>query len=119
MVFDVKNYADFTAAIDGLCNFLLARSISSETVFDSKLVAYELLGNVLQHSGGGAALRVELADGRVHLCVVAEKVFQPPKRGERPAPTAERGRGLYLVDELCESRTFTDEGGILVKLLIR
>ncbi len=116
MQFDIKDYADFKIAVDTFCSFLSNHSVSEEKVFDSKLIVHELIGNVLQHSGGSAFLRVEIEDGSIHIAVRAEKVFQPPEKGARPSTNAERGRGIFLVDELSERRTFTKNGEILVRI---
>ncbi len=119
MRFEIKNYTDFKDAVERLCGFLSEREISEEKVFDSRLIAHELLSNVLQHSGGSAWLQEEILDSVLHLDVRAERVFQPPTEGSCPECFAERGRGLYLVDALSAERTFTEEGEILVKIRIR
>ncbi len=119
MLFEMKNYADFKAAIAQLCDFLSAQKISEEQIFDSKLIAHELLGNVLQHSGGSAKLSVELTEGHIHLSVQAERVFRPPTVGNCPNCDAERGRGLFLVDSVSAARSFTEDGKILVRIQIK
>ncbi len=116
MQFDIKTYADFKAAVEELCARLTGEDIPAERVFDSKLIVHELVGNVLQHSGCGASLSAELADGFVHITVRGERAYQPPKEGTCPPCFAERGRGLYLIDSLCAERTFTDKGEILVRI---
>lgn len=118
MVFKIDDYDSFKAAIDEICAFLSSRAVAEERVFDCKLVSHELIGNVLQHSGGGAVLEVELDDAYIRLTVRAEKPFCPPDKGECPQTDAERGRGLYLVDCVCAERVFTADGciGVLIPI---
>ncbi len=82
-------------------------------VFDCKLVIDELVSNVLQHGGGRAFLAVERTDG-IRISVRGENGFRPPEQSVLSPADAERGRGLYLVDALVSSRTYSEEEGITV-----
>ncbi|MBP3434030.1 MAG: hypothetical protein J6K50_02030, partial [Clostridia bacterium] len=62
MIFEVKNYAAMQDAISQFCRFLVSENVSSESVFDSRLVANELVSNVLRHSDGEAKLHGEVKD---------------------------------------------------------
>ncbi len=115
MIFEIKDYDSLKTAVDELCAFLSSKKVPLEKVFDSRLVAHELLANVVQHSGGAARLLVELEEEYVRICVQAEKVFQPPKERSCPDVFSERGRGLFLVDRISDYRSFTEEG-ILVRI---
>ncbi len=119
MRFEINSYDDFKIAVEEVNAFLLAQKIAAERIFDSKLVLHELLGNVLQHSQGGATLGVELLGELLQLSIRAEEIFCPPERGKCPERTAERGRGLYLVDCACEERIFTPDGEILVRIRVK
>lgn len=119
MIFQIENYVTLKSAVEELCDFLAAQKIAKDRIFDSKLVAYELLGNVLKHSGGGAKLAIELLQEYIELKVMAERVFCPPQRGKCAEVFSEHGRGLFLVDSVCQERTFTDDGGILVRIKIK
>ncbi len=116
MLFEIKNYAEFQSAMERLCAFLAEREISEEKVFDSRLVAHELVGNALQHAQGGASLEVELLGERIRITVRGEEVFCPPDKRACPQCFAERGRGIFLVDSVCEERIFTADGAILVHI---
>ena len=48
MVFEIENYETLKNAVDELCEYLALHTVAEERIFDSKLVVYELLGNVLQ-----------------------------------------------------------------------
>ena len=117
MVYIIHNYDDFKSAIDEICAVLSSHAISSEKVYDCRLISHELIANVLQHSDGSAKLTVDMEKEYITICVKAECAYCPPK-GECPEVTAERGRGIFLVDSFSAQRTFTDDGEIIVKVLI-
>lgn len=119
MVFEVKNYAAMREAIESLCRFLSEQCVPSESVFDSKLVASELVGNVLRHSQGTATLCGEIKDGFVELHVLSDVTFIPPIISQKAEVYAEQGRGLFLVDSVCHERKTSEEGGIFVRIKIR
>ena len=119
MVFEIKNYATLKSAVEELCEFLALHEIADERIFDSKLVVYELLGNVLKHSVGGAKLAMELLQEYVELKVLADKIFCPPEKGVCAEIFSEHGRGIFLVDSVSAERTFTEDGGIVVRIKIK
>ena len=119
MIFEVKNYAAMQDAISQFCRFLVSENVSSESVFDSRLVANELVSNVLRHSDGEAKLHGEVKDAFVELVIVSTKKFVPPETPRCSDVYAEHGRGLYLVDAVCAERSVTSEGGIRVRIKIR
>ena len=116
MIFEIQNYAALRKAIDELCAFLESERVTAERIFDSRLVMSELLGNVFRHSDGSARLHGYLRDGFVEIAVYASVPFEPPKTSRCPETNAENGRGLFLVDSVCVERTFTPDGGIVVKI---
>ncbi|MBQ8684788.1 MAG: ATP-binding protein [Clostridia bacterium] len=119
MIFEVENYAAMREALEKLCYYLAENDVPSERVFDSKLVASELVGNVLRHSGGVAKLCGEITEEFIELVILSSMPFLPPKASARADVFAEHGRGLFLVDSVCEERSLTDEGGIKVRIRIR
>ena len=76
MIFEIENYLALRKAMDEFCDFLLAEQVEKERVFDSKLAVYELIGNVLKHSGGSATLHGEIVEERIRLKIVAEKTVR-------------------------------------------
>ncbi len=120
MIFEIENYQSLRNAVDELCRFLSEMEVPVEKVFDSKLAAYELLGNVLKHSGGSAKLHGKVEEGFVQLKIFTKRGFIPPKQGECPCSEvySEHGRGLFLVDSVCAERTALDDGSIVIKIKI-
>lgn len=67
----------------------------TETV---ELLVSELVTNAIQHAGGEIRLRLQRDEGAL-LCEVCDQTRNPPELQELSA-TAERGRGILLVNEL-------------------
>lgn len=116
MIFEVENYATMRDALERFCRFLADSGVAAERVFDSKLVASELIGNVLKHAKQQAKFCAEIKDGFVELCVFSKTPFEPPKISKNAELYAEHGRGLFLVDSVSVERTLTQEGGIRVRI---
>ena len=115
-VFEIKDYASLQTALDGLCQFLAEKNIAQEKVFDCKLVACELAGNVLKYTDGKAGLRVEVLDGCVCLKALSETFFELPENIVCSGLYAESGRGLFLVNSLCEGQIVAEQDGIVAKI---
>lgn len=118
MILKIENYPSMHEAIENLCRFLQENCVSEESVFHSKLVASELLGNVLTHSGGFAFLHSEIRDGFVEITVNSSVQYTPPVKSVCADLYAEHGRGLFLIDAVAVERTTTGSGDILVKIKI-
>ena len=102
MTFKVSDYEGVQTALAGLCEFLSAHSIPKERIFDCKLVACELLGNVLKHSGGETGLTSRIEEECIELKIFSETFFPLPKRIECSDVFSESGRGLFLISKLCK-----------------
>jgi anti-sigma regulatory factor (Ser/Thr protein kinase) len=82
-----------------------ARSIGLEPtrVEDLVLAVNELATNSLQHSRGPGSLRIWREAAAIACEVDSEdRIDQPFAGRERPHPTQLRGRGLWLVNQLCD-----------------
>ena len=115
-VFQVKDFASLQTALDGLCQFLAEWGVAQEKGFDCKLVACELVGNVLKYTNGHAGLRAEMMDGGVRLKALSETFFQLPEHIVCSGLYAEGGRGLFLVNSLCEGQVSAEEDGIVAMI---
>ena len=118
MVYEVVNFITLKQAVDELCAFLLSENVSPERIFDSKLVAYELLGNVLKHADGNAKLGFRLSEDFVELTIHSAVSFYPEGKGRCSDVFAENGRGLFLVDRVAE-RSLCEDGGMLIRIKLR
>lgn len=118
IVFKVKDPAALQVGLEELTKFLFDKGVSNERVFDSKLVACELLGNVLRHTESETGLRGEIKDGHIELKIFSSTPFETPQRIVCSDIFSEHGRGLFLVNELCEGQIFCEADGIRVKIKI-
>ena len=118
MYFEIDDYNALRAALQKMCARFSDEKVPQEIVFDSKLVADELLSNVLQHDGGRAYFRAEIAGDEITLSVRSAKAFHPPEESVLAGVEAECGRGLYLVDSLVETRRYSEEYGTSVVIRI-
>lgn len=118
-LFKVKDFEALQAALDGLCQLLTAHNVQEERVFDCKLIACELVGNVLKYTKGEAGLQVQIDGEFVTLKAVSERFFELPEKIVCSDITAESGRGLFLVYTLCEGRVSAEQDGIVAKLKMK
>jgi anti-sigma regulatory factor (Ser/Thr protein kinase) len=112
----VENRLMMKSALFALCEFLSERGVAPERVFDSKLIASELVGNVFTHSTGKASVFVRVDGEFVEMEFSSTTPFVFPKKTELVETLAEHGRGLYLVDTLCFERLQTENGAIIVRI---
>lgn len=118
MVFEIVSYESLKRAVDDFCAFLFSKNIPDDRIFDSRLAAFELLGNVLKHSEGGAKFSATVEEEHIELKILGANRYCPPEKGTCAEVYSEHGRGLYLVDSVCAERIVTDDGGILVRIKI-
>ena len=111
---EVDDFRALRAALEKMCAALERDAVPENAVFDCKLVASELLCNALRYGGGHAAFAAEKRDGEVIIRVRSANSFRPPEHVDCSAVDAEQGRGLFLVDALTVSRTYSEEDGICV-----
>lgn len=119
MEFEIENFNALGMALHRMCETLFAENVPEDTVFDTKLVANELLSNALQHGGGAARLKAVLCGNEIRISVKSATPYRPPERSVCSPVTAERGRGLFLVDAIGSSRRYSEQEGVCVVLLIR
>lgn len=118
MYFEIDDYNALREALHQMCVGFTAESVPEDKVFDSKLVASELLSNVLQHGGGRAYFRVSLIGNAIEISVKGSNGFRPPEKSACSGVTEECGRGLFLVDAVCETRRYSEQDGICVVIRI-
>jgi anti-sigma regulatory factor (Ser/Thr protein kinase) len=77
--------------------------LSSERRFDLVAAVGELTANSVVHGGGRGVLSAWREDGALVLEVEDSGVIEEPLTGRlRPAPTQGGGRGLWMVNHLCD-----------------
>ena len=119
VVIKIKNTAALQEALIELTDFLESVGVSEEQIFDSKLVACELLSNVLRHTEGETGIQSEIKDGHIEMKILSETFFALPETIRCSGLFSEHGRGLFLVNELSEGNFFSEKDGIRVLLKIK
>ena len=109
MFMEVKNFEALKEAMKELCDFLAESDVPEVS---------ELVSNVLQHSDGVASLESEIRGEFIELKVRSSVRFCPPEESRCSEVYAESGRGLFIVDNVCTERSFTEDGGIKVLIKI-
>ena len=79
--------------------------------FHCKLVFSELASNAAKHTKEGGSIGVEIFDERVEITLTCAQPVLLPDRSSCSSVYEESGRGLYLIDSVCESRERTENGG--------
>lgn len=119
MKYEIDDYASLKSVLEYLNNSLAKKGVSDERKFFSKLVVSELVDNVLRHAKERANLELELSGDSVHIKVYSQTAFFAPETSVLSDVYAESGRGLFLVDSLCEERKNLEDGGVYVRFCIR
>jgi len=90
--------------------------LDPEQIMSLTIAVSELVTNTLQHTTGGGRVRIWAEDGQV----VCDIIDGGPMRafGRRmPAADADRGRGLAIVERLCDQVSAIADGeGTIVRL---
>ncbi|GIF05708.1 ATP-binding protein [Actinoplanes siamensis] len=82
------------------------------------LAVSELTTNTLQHTGGGGHIRVWAENGRL-VCDVVDGGGARPFGRAMPSAEAIRGRGLAIVERICdEVYTTAVPGGTMVRICL-
>ena len=103
MNFDIDHLGTLRSAV---ATVAADASLEAERAADLVLAVNELATNSICHGGGQGTLRMWREDSTL-LCEVRDRghipegVFQHD--AERPDPDAMSGRGLWLVDQLCDA----------------
>lgn len=116
---DAMSYAvagDLAAVRAFVCSRALALGLPEQRVELLTLAVSELATNTLQHTTGGGRVRVWAEPGRL-VCEVADHGGSRPFGRQMPPPEAVRGRGLAIVERVCDGvQTIADPEGILVRV---
>lgn len=118
LAFDVRALASLRHAVAGWADEAMLHSGSAE---DLVLAVNELASNSVRHGGGRGTLRY-WREAQALVCEVhdAGHIEDPHVGRTRPGPDAHSGRGLWLVDQLCdEMQIRSSRAGTVVRVLKR
>lgn len=97
----------------------VAAGLPADRVDDLRIAVTELAANAITHAGGPATARWWVAAPDELVCEISSHgTLTDPLAGRIPAPaSAERGRGLLLVQQLCDLVDIrTVDGGTIVRV---
>jgi anti-sigma regulatory factor (Ser/Thr protein kinase) len=121
----VPEVAFDAAALSGVRDFVASQArqagLGRDRANDLQLAVNEVATNTVNHAGGAGMLRIWPERGSVVAEVRDHGRFTDPMAGRiPPAPDSERGRGLLLVNYLCDLVQFhRTEAGTVIRLSIR
>ncbi|GAA1621884.1 ATP-binding protein [Actinoplanes couchii] len=96
----------------------VALGLSEDRIDVLTLAVSELTTNTLQHTSGGGHIRVWAEDGQL-VCDVVDRGEDRPFGRSMPSAEAVRGRGLAIVERVCDSvHTASVPGGTLVRICL-
>jgi anti-sigma regulatory factor (Ser/Thr protein kinase) len=101
-----------------LAEWATAEGLGAERVEGLVLAVNELATNSVRHGGGGGTLRV-WREAETLLCEVQDDghIDQPLPGRELPSQDASGGRGLWLVNQLCDLvQIRSSPGGAVVRV---
>ncbi len=119
MVFEINDYQTLKISLDSFCDFLKENDVPVDCIFDSKLVITELIGNILKYNQSQAKFCGEVKDGFVQLEIYTSNAYKIPDKTVCAGLFAEHGRGLFLVDKICEKRSQNNDGTIFIRIRIK
>ncbi|MCD8307177.1 MAG: ATP-binding protein [Clostridia bacterium] len=105
ITFKVGNMESMSAQLKAFSRILRESGINEDDVFSCRLVACELLSNVILHGGETASFESELKPDVIEITVTADCQNDVQSYHALPDAMAEHGRGLYIVN-------IVSEGGI-------
>lgn len=92
---------DLAAVRAFVCSGARARGLPAHRVELLALAVSELATNTVQHSTGGGRVRVWAQAGRL-ICEVVDQGSMPALGRPMPSADAVRGRGLAIVERICD-----------------
>lgn len=82
----------------------VAAGLAEGRVSDMVIAASELGANSVSHGGGAGRARIWREDGAILLETHDRGTIADPEAGRvPPAPSQEHGRGLWIVNQVCDS----------------
>jgi anti-sigma regulatory factor (Ser/Thr protein kinase) len=95
-----------------------SRGLDNERIEDLRLTVSELVANTLAHGGGQGTIRIWAECDDVVMEVLDEGSIDQPLIGRKaPAPAQEGGRGMWMVNQLCDLvQVRTHPGGSVIRV---
>lgn len=119
MSFIVDNLNDMHSALQKFVEYLRGSGLDEDDVFFSRLVGCELITNVIRHCGDEARFMGGVDGDNVVICVSSDGAKPFKLCTDLPDLLAESGRGLYIVNAVCDGDIVFSGEGVTAKVKIR
>lgn len=119
ITFKVDNLINMNALLQDFIEFLESENVAEDAVFDSRLVSCELITNVIRHCGEIACFRGGIDGDKIVIGVSSRSSGGIPVKPVLPDVFAESGRGLYIVNTICNGDMRVEGNEICVKIKIK
>lgn len=117
ITFKVDNLIHMDAALREFTDYLQRSDVCEDIVFDCRLVSCELITNVIRHCGEAAFFSGSLSGEGIEIRVSSENGGDVVVAPVLPDVFAESGRGLYIVNAICNGEIEVD--GNCIRAFIR
>ena len=118
MTFDVDNLTDMSDRLHQFEEYLRGCGLTEDDVFFSRLVGCELLTNAIRHCGSTARFCGGVDGSDIVISVSSEGAKAFCIRRNLPDILAESGRGLCIVNVVCDGNISLDGDAITAKIKI-
>ena len=114
--FRVDNLREMNACLKPFLDFLKSSDVSEDDVFASRLVACELITNVLRHLGESADFSGSINGDDIVIAVSSPATSDAKLCISLPDVFAESGRGLYIVRAISSGNVTCVNGAVVVHI---
>lgn len=114
--FSVAGLNELRQKLDFAVDFINEKTdLDEDAIFNYRLILCELISNVIQHGKSPCKIKIEILVNSIIINVSGGDGFK--QNIYLPENDKERGRGLLLVENLCNDLKFIDNGKVVeVKL---
>ena len=116
VTFAVDNLINMDSALKDFLDFLKSENVAEDDVFDSRLVSCELITNVVRHCGEMAVFKGEIRGDCIVIAVSSKSSGGVDLQPKLPDVFAESGRGLYIINTICNGDMHVDGNEIKVNI---
>jgi anti-sigma regulatory factor (Ser/Thr protein kinase) len=100
--FEVDNLINMNVALQDFLNYLSDKNVSEDEMFDCRLVSCELITNVIRHCGETAHFKGGMRGSKVLISVSSKNSGGVDIKPILPDVFSESGRGLYIINNICD-----------------
>ena len=118
VTFKVDNLKDMHSSLQNFVDYLRACGVDEDDVFYGRLVGCELLTNVVRHCGVEAGFCASLKDGQMVISVSSGSDKRYKLCPDLPDALSESGRGLYIVNCVCNGEVAFSGDKVVAKLTV-